>query len=571
MMNNPVGNTRIYGKILNPYDKYKDMKADDFNNTFGNLNKLSELLRDDLFFQHNDSYDIVKNLVIPRAELRMTYEEISICIERCAVSSMQIFLDVSGKETFESINFGEPNLLNGTEWNMNRLYGMLDQIAYATMAVTSPYILSQLLFYVSRSAIFAYIRDGMLKPKLMDLARDAYMMVQKEVTTLSRSDTQAEVVDKVRQFVHALLISANGEILNNTREYLINKRDIFARDIRGEFSRSKYILPSFIPDLILYSDNETLISAQNEYKKFKNEWGVSLTPERALEILRKYVDTDNMYHEKVKLTVKERNEYHGLYGTNLIDGITIEEMQIIIRCLGNSLTLDDNKLLPQTKYAKNIHKIIEINSGFRITWTINNNALTATDTNGKTTTYDYRNPNFEMDIDRDYAVLPPVIRKQLINNPNVESLSDCFLFSTGYVCNPEDIIRIDAIHKNHTGMSKESRVAHRNKVINQWMTQNITANANMVKRCSELLNRTGENAYKELSPDIQTLGSNPVIKDKFDEMIFLLCEIEGIYRMVVAKTNIKGTVKVEEKPKQKEYKQPDIDFDRRRLLYGIKN
>lgn len=560
----------VFGKINNPYHMYKEMTEEEFNKSTKKLSELGELLRDDLFFQHNDSYQIVKNLTIPRMEMRMPYTEVLESIQRSTVGSMQIFLNISGNEKFSSINLGETDILNGTEWNMSRLYGMLDQITYATMAITSPFILSQLLFYVSRESTFVYIRDSIIKPNLNALVAEAYKTVQLEATTQGKNDTKVEVVGKVREFIHAILISANYDVINNTREFLIKNRDKFYNDIYGEISRSQYFIPEFIYKLVLFKNNEELVDAQDEYDKFIKIWSTTLTVESGLNSLRHYSSAGYDYYDKVKYTILERNRFHGLVDTQLVDGVTIEEMAMIIRCLGHNLTSEDKELLPKTKVAKNIYKIIESTAGLRTTWTIDNTSLTATDADTKKVRkFDYRNPNFEMDIDRDYSILPIPIKKQLIANPDVNALQDCFLFSNGYVCDLNDAIRIDSINRQHSNTSKLDRVSLRNRTITQWLTQNSASNPNLVKRFTDLINRSGDMAYKEISPGIQLLGSHPIIKSKMEDLVETLCEIEGIYRMLISKAGNKiNTTKEVSPPKIiKSSDLPSIEELKRRTMF----
>ena len=493
-----------------------------------------------LFNKEKNAYRIIDNLMLPPPAQRLDWKILEETLLRNTQYVIQSYIQSSSSLDVSAYAYTTKEQLIDMKYQMGRIYNSLDDIATIIVSATSNFILAQLMFYIDRSHIFLHIKENVLRPnvrKFMEIARETLMDQDLSETI---EDIKGELNHTVEEYIHAMLIAVDTKKIQSTREKLLTYRDRFYKDLDAAFATCEYLMPQFMIDLVLFTTNAEEIKAYNNYVKFLETYKLSLTLEANRAIFRKYCNpdiVDTEFEKKLKHTIQKRNSFNGIYldDDKLIDGITFDEMNMIIRACSGRLDPDDRAMLNGTKYAKRVFEIIDQHGGINYSWYLKEHKLARKDNfSKKEVLYEFRTDKFDIDVNEDIRRFPEFIKNSLYKDADVRKIPECFIHQTGYVINsmtkPEIVEELLVAYK---GMDKKEKLAQRLSTINNYLIHIRKFDPDRVDYLQSILND-----YEHVGPagpiskDYIDIGINPIIASTTEELIEKLVIVEGMWRML---------------------------------------
>mgnify|MGYP000913490162 CR=1 FL=1 len=494
-----------------------------------------------LFDKRPDAYKIINKLILPISKERIDWNIIEETLVRNTKSVIQSFIQRETSIDPSSYMYVTKEQLMDLKYQMSKIYDNMDDLTYLIISCTANFILSQMLFYIDRSHMFTYIKENILRPNARIFIEHAKKNLIDQDLAETVEDTQAQLIDDVREYIYAMLISCDNDKATLMRNKLCDYRQRFYSKLEGEFlAGSEYLIPEFVKDLVLFKDNNTEVLALKDYLEFRDKYLISLTVNGNRELFRKYCDPDiidDEFNMKLKHTIEKRNNENGIYlkQDQLLDGITFEEMRMISRACTGRLEHEDREKLNGTKYAKRVFEIIDRFGGLHINWYLKEGKLWMRSTyDGSERSFDVRTDKFDVDINPILDRFPEFIKNSLYNDPSMENLPECSLFASGYVVNPmTDPEEVRAMIGNYKRMSRNDRINHRLDIIQRYIRANKAMNRDRVDFLQNLMQNYEEfGAGGKIGDNILYEGNEPIICNNMEELIEKLTTIEGVWRML---------------------------------------
>ena len=493
-----------------------------------------------LFNKEKNAYRIIDNLVLPPVAQRLDWKVIEDTLLRNTQNVIQSYIQSSTTLDISMYAYTTKEQLMDMKYQMGRIYNALDDIATIVVSATSNFILAHMMFYIDRSHIFLHIRENVLRPNIRKFMEQAKESLMDQDISETIEDIKGELNHTAEEYIHAMLIAVDTKKIQSTREKLLTYRDRFYKDLDAAFASGEFLMPQFLLDLVLFTTNAEEIKAYNDYISFLDSYKTSLTLEANRVIFRKFCSpdiVDTEFEKKLKHTIQKRNAFNGIYldDDKLIDGITFDEMNMIIRACSGRLDPEDRAMLNGTRYAKRVFEIIDQHGGINYSWYLKEHKLARVDNFSKQEVlYEFRTDKFDIDVNEDIKRFPEFIKNALYKDAEIKNIPECFIHQTGYVINsmtkPEIIEGLLTSYKN---MSVKEKLAQRLSVINNYMIHVRKYDPERVEYLQSIMND-----YEHLGPsgpvskDYVDIGTNPVIADTTEELIDKLVIIEGLWRML---------------------------------------
>ena len=487
-----------------------------------------------LFNKEKNAYRIIDNLILPPVAQRLDWKVIEDTLLRNTQNVIQSYIQSSTTLDISMYAYTTKEQLMDMKYQMGRIYNALDDIATIVVSATSNFILAHMMFYIDRSHIFLHIRENVLRPNIRKFMEQAKESLMDQDISETIEDIKGELNHTVEEYIHAMLIAVDTKKIQSTREKLLTYRDRFYKDLDAAFATGEFLMPQFLLDLVLFTTNAEEIKAYNDYISFLDSYKTSLTLEANRVIFRKFCSpdiVDTEFEKKLKHTIQKRNAFNGIYldDDKLIDGITFDEMNMIIRACSGRLDPEDRAMLNGTRYAKRVFEIIDQHGGINYSWYLKEHKLARVDNFSKQEVlYEFRTDKFDIDVNEDIKRFPEFIKNALYKDAEIKNIPECFIHQTGYVINsmtkPEIIEGLLTSYKN---MSVKEKLAQRLSVINNYMIHVRKYDPERVEYLQSIMND-----YEHLGPsgpvskDYVDIGTNPVIADTTEELIDKLVIIE---------------------------------------------
>lgn len=493
-----------------------------------------------LFDKRPDAYKIINKLMIPNPKDRLDWTVIEETLVRNTKSVIQSFIQRETSIDPSSYMYVTKEQLMDLKYQMSKIYDNMDDLTYLIISCTANFTLAQMLFYIDRSHMFTYIRENILRPNARTFIESAKKILIDQDLAETVEDTQAQLIDDVREYIHAMLISCDNNKATLMRNKLCDYRQRFYDKLEVEFSTGEYLIPEFVKNLVLFKDNNVEVLALKDYLDFRDKYLISLTIDSNRELFRKYCDPDiidDEFDKKLKHTINKRNAENGIHlrQDQLFDGITFDEMRMISRACTGRLEHEDREKLNGTKYAKRVFEIIDRFGGLNVNWYLKDGKLWMKSTyDGSERSFDIRTDKFDVDINPILERYPEFIKNALYHDPNIAKLPECSLFQSGFVVSPmtdpEDLKDMIA---NYKRMSRDERITHRLEIIRRYIRANKAINRDRVDFLQNLMENYGEfGAYGKIGEDILNQDTDPIICNNMEELVDKLATIEGVWRML---------------------------------------
>lgn len=323
-------------------------------NEFMFLNKGTGYYKDFIKKIIKENYSDVEaylSTIIPSKEMYFTKEQMDTIIKDLSISvsftlkempnGIQQYLDSSNTEIYYNV--------------------IAERITYAIIFVLSKKILSSLLHIIDYHYIFHYIKGSIILPNIKELMKILLEMKEKDAID-KEIDSDMELCRIIKSFLNSLIINMDYEtaskVLSESNETIKDKKELVEMEIKN----SNICIPDFVFDLLLpkSEDSEYIGQVSQKVLSFHRELALTHSTQGLNTLFRKFCLLNELTDGKIDETIKLIRNVRGYDENNIyIDGVTLEELEIIRRILQGAPINNIDQYFKEKPYLINNFKYIK--------------------------------------------------------------------------------------------------------------------------------------------------------------------------------------------------------------------
>ena len=253
-------------------------------------------------------------------------------------------------------------------------------------AVSSRYILSNLLFYIERKKIFDYIYSMITQEYTIPLIKKYREKIEQLTFMDIENKAIADVHDATTQLHFAIMVSYDFDVIRESCNIIANaqlREEEKNVTIINTLRLNKELTPDIVYEIALNAQN--LASYEDRLRKFIKEMSLLHLPNTYFRFFRticKRSDATQL-KDQAERTKRERDNYHTISGVRC-DGLNAEQIEVLNKIINESIFLDSYKdIIDKSFILQNVKIIIRAHKHLNDTVTMDNDAVYFTDTTGK--------------------------------------------------------------------------------------------------------------------------------------------------------------------------------------------
>lgn len=232
-------------------------------------------------------------------------------------------------------------------------------ITYTLFCTLSDFILSSLLYYVSKEYMFEYVKNTIVRPNIKEALTNVRQTLMLKDKISQEMEDAKEYRSLVETTIHDLMIKLDGEkfldSLVKVIEYKLDDRETITDNAVNE---SRIFVPDFLQNIMVSGAIDEFNHAK--ISKFLSEYIVTFSKESIINLFKAYSNFNDRLVELVDTTITERNVYQGVAGLTLVDGLKISENIVLNKIINlQQLSDNDNNVIGNNKILNNVKSVID--------------------------------------------------------------------------------------------------------------------------------------------------------------------------------------------------------------------